>query len=173
MLTLRKCAGCTRSSLITPDGVQHSCHSPPIGGDGAKILQANRPVLKKMEGILGGMIPPNWRGNPAMKFSFVPPNTKNLQVWRFGGGNIGNPTKYMAFGGENRQISPANLVGSVLFSYFPATLQGCPLHISESGGDIDLQANLWGTLGGDTFCVRGDIFGVRPPQLGGIVTTMY
>ena len=70
--------------------------------------------------------------------------------------------------GTNRQISPPNLVGSVLFHTFPATLQGCPPHISESGGDIDLQANLEGTFGGDTFSVRGDIFGVCPPLLGGI-----
>ena len=62
---------------------------------------------------------------------------------------------------------PPNLGGNALLLTFPATLQGCPLHISESGGNIDLQANLEGTFGGDTFSVRGDIFGVYPPQLEG------
>ena len=83
----------------------------------------------------------------------IPPNR-----WRLEGTMSGFP--------------PPNLVGNALLLTFPATLQGCPLHISESGGNIDLQANLEGTFGGDTFSVRGDIFGVYPPQLEGKWTTM-
>ena len=149
----------------------HSCLSPPIGGDRAKILQANRLVFKKMGGKFGGDVPPNWGGylmfSQQWNHSRSPPTHKNCL---FGGleGKIREiPPKRWRLEGTNDRISPPNLVGIALLLTFPATLQGYPPQISESGGDIDLQANLWGTLGGDAFCVGGDILGVCPPQLGG------
>ena len=84
-----------------------------------------------------------------------------------------SPPKKCSLEGTFVGISPANLEGTAHFFGVPLNVEGGVPPTSEMvGGNLVSPPNVGGTLGGDGFCVGGEISLLRPPQLGGKCPTM-
>ena len=133
---------------------------------------------------MGGDIPPNCGGNltcpPQAILKISPPNDvfwggqRGLWVWRGNRSKFSlSPPKKCSLEGTFVGISPANLEGTAHFFGVPLNVEGGVPPTSEMvGGNLVSPPNVGGTLGGDGFCVGGEISLLCPPQLGGKCPTM-